>query len=347
MRLSPSPDPLFAGVDNLTLDNRDFDPTRDDIQRICRFFAIGKLLHFEKEKGTIVSHSNFFVFVATTQGEFALKFYPSDTAPLIANEYAVNRILVHHHFPTPAMYAGIGGQPSLASNGLLAACYFYINGVPVWKHIKDKTTFPRINAALLSLKNILSSTHKHIPFLKQKSLVKTINSLARESRAMAPYDQKETIDRSLLDACRTYQHHRSLFTRQWLHSDAILNNFLIYKKTIHTLDLAHIREDYALSDLASLVISCVFFDLPFKEIKALVKDYFTRHKTDPDPFVLNTLVKTKLVREFLRNLQRERSVGISADPPAHLRSYMFHLSARKKTIAALLKKMNATPRFIV
>ena len=180
-RLTTSTD-LFAGVDNLSLDKRKFDPSRDDIERTCRFFSIGKLRHYKKEKGIIVSHSNFFVFVATTQGQYALKFYPSDAAKMIAMEYAVNRILLKHHFLTPFMYAGHGGQAFCNSNDRLAACYSYIDGLPAWQQIKQRNTFPKINAAMLSLKNILSAAKMKVPFLKQESLAKTIDTLARGSR---------------------------------------------------------------------------------------------------------------------------------------------------------------------
>jgi len=339
-----SPANLFAGIDNLSLDKRKFDPSRDDIQRICRFFSLGQLQHYEKEKGIIVSHSNFFVFVETTHGQYALKFYPPDAAKAITIEYAINRILVNHHFPTPIMYAGNGGQPFSPSNNRLAACFSYIDGLPVWQHIKQRNTFPKINAAMLSLKNILSTIKGRIPFLKQESLLSNTVTLAQASRLTAPYEQKKMIDAALQDACRTYQKHQLSFTRQRLHNNASLTNFLIYKKTVYTLDLSHIREDYVLSDLASLVISCLFFDIPFTTIKTIAKDYFTQHRieTKHSP-VLNTLVKIGLIKEYLLNIRREKSVGLSAYSPDLIRAYITHLSKRKKSITAVLKKMNDNP----
>ncbi len=343
-----SPANLFAGIDNLSLDKRKFNPSRDDIERICRYFSIGKLQHYEKEKGIIVSHSNFFVFVATTHGQYALKFYPPDAAKPIAIEYAINRILTDHHFPTPIMYAGIRGQPFFTGNDRLATCYSYINGLPVWQHIKQRNTIRQINAAMLSLKNILSTAMGRIPFLKQESLLSNTGTLTQDSRALAFYDQKETIDASLLDACRTYQHHQLLFTRQLVHNNITLTNILIFEETVYTLDLSHVREDYALCDLASLVISCLFFDIPAKTIKPIVKDYFTRHKIKQDHFlVLNTLVKIGLIREYLKNIRREKSPELSTYPPDLARTYISHLSKRKKSITAVLKKMNDNPRLIV
>lgn len=343
-----SPANLFAGIDNLSLDNRKFDPSGDDIERICRFFAIGKLQHYEKEKDIIVSHSNFFIFVATAQGQYALKFYPTDAVKLIAIEYAVSRILTDHHFPAPIMYAGVGGQPFFPSNDRIAACYSYINGLPAWQRIKQQNTIGQINAAIFSLKNILSAVTGRIPFLKQKNLTTTIHALAQDSRLTAPYDQKETIDAALQDVCRTFQRHQWLFTRQYLHNNAALTNFLVYKETVYTLDLSHVREDYVLSDLASMVISCLFFNIPFTTIKTIVKDYFSRHKIKQDHFsVLNTLVKIGLIREYLKNIQREKSLELSAYPPALARTYISHLSKRKKSITAVLKKMNDIPKLIV
>ena len=341
MRINHSPAGLFAGIDNRSLDQRKFDPSQDDIQRICRFFSIGKLQHYEKEKGIVVSHSNFFVFVATTHGQYALKFYPPDAAKPIAIEYAINRILAHHHFLTPLMHAGHGGRPFFTSNDRLAACYSYIDGSPAWQHIKEQSAFSKINTAMLSLKNILSTATGRIPLEKQKSLLSNTATLAQASRLAAPYDQKEMIDSALQEALRTYQRHQPLFTRQRLHNNASLTNFLIYKKTVYTLDLSHIKEDYALCDLASLVISCLFFDLPAKTIKTIVENYFTRHKIEMKySLALDTLVKIGLIGEYLKNIQYEKSVGLSTYPPDLVRTYITHLSKRKKSIIAVLKKMD-------
>lgn len=338
MRINYQPTGLFAGIDNLSLDKRKFDPSRDDIRRICRFFSIGQLQHYKKERNIIVSHSNFFVFVATTHGQYALKFYPPDAAKTIAIEYALNRVLTGQHFPTPAMYTGQGGQPFFPSNDRLAACYYYIDGSEAWQDIKQRGTIHKINTAMLSLKNILSVNTGRIPLPKQDSFLTTTKALAQASGLMAPYDQKETIEASLKNACRTYQDHRRLFTRRWLHNNANLNNFLLYKKTVYTLDLSHIREDYILSDLASLIISCIFFDIPSTTVKTIVKNYFTRHKLEPKhSLVLNSLIKIGLIGEYLKNIQREKSVELSAYPPNLVRTYKTHLEKRKKTITAALQ----------
>ncbi len=339
---------LFAGVDNLSLDKRKFDPSRDDIERICLFFSIGKLRHFENEKGIIVSHSNFFIFVATTHGQYALKFYPPDEAKAIAVEYAINRLLTDHHFLTPLMYAGHGGQPFFASNGRLATCFSFIDGLPAWQHIKLQHTFRQINSAMLSLKNILFANRGRIPFLEQESLMATINTLTKNSHALAPYDQKGTIDTSLLDAYRTCQHHPLSFTRQLLHNNITLTNILISEKNVYILDLSHIRKDYAFCDLASMVISCLFFDIPIKTIKAITKDYFNQHRMEiKHSPALNILVKMGLIREYLKNIQREKSVKLSNLLPDLAPTYIAHLSKRKKSITNLLKKMNDLPRLIV
>ena len=148
--------------------------------------------------------------------------------------------------------------------------------------------------------------------------------------------------------CNTYQKYQPLFTRQRQHNNASLTNFLISKKTVIALDLSHIREDYALSDLASLVISCLFFNTPVKTIKIITQDYFARHQTGPEYFpVLNTLVRTGLVTEYLKNIQREISLKPSAYPAALARSYTSQLSKRKRSITAVLKKMNDNPGLLV
>jgi len=331
--------PLWAGIDSLSLDKRNFDPSRGDIEGICRFFAIGMLQHFEKEKNISVSHSNFFVFAATTQGAYALKFYPRNASKIITREYALNRILTHHHFPTPIMNAGLDGQPFVLSNDLLVTCYSYIKGIPVWHDIKHIKTIHQINAALLLLKNILSTSKERIPLQKQERLTTTINGLVQESRSLAPYTHKKIIDASLKDSCRIYQRHQPLFTRQCLHNNAGLTNFLIDQKTVYTLDLSHIKEDYILSDLASLVISCLFFDISKTSIKTIVKDYFKQHKIEPDYIaVLTALIKIGLAREYLKNIRREKSLKPSTYSQDLVRTYISHLSIRKESIIAILKK---------
>ena len=334
---------LFAGIDSLSLDTRSFDPSQNDIEHICRFFYLGKLKSYEKEKGITISHSNFFVFVATTHGQFALKFYPADHAKTIATEYAINRFLIGRGFPTPAMCTGRNGYPSFAGNDRLAACFSYIDGVQAWQHIKKRNTIHRINAAMLSLKNNLSTARDHIPFSKQENFTTMANAVSRASRAAASYDQKKMVEASLQDACRAFKDHQPLFKRQWLHNNSTLTNFLIKDETVYTLDLSHIREDYILSDLAALVISCLFLDTPRTVIKNIVDNYFTQHKIKKDlMIVLNVLVKIGLIKEYLKNVQREHSMDFSNDPQGQdvSKAYLFHLKVRKKLITAVLNKMS-------
>jgi Ser/Thr protein kinase RdoA (MazF antagonist) len=201
---------------------------------------------------------------------------------------------------------------------------------------------------MLSLKNILSVTKGRIPFLKQERFATIVNDLAKESRAAAPYNQRKIIEASLQNACRTYQNHQRLFIRQWLHNNANLTNFLVDKETVYTLDLSHIREDYALSDLASLVISCLFLEIPATTIKTIVKDYVTQHKMESEHLlILNTLVTIGLIREYLKNVRREKSVDLAIYSPDIVRTYRSHLSARKESIAAVLKGINDISTLIV
>ncbi len=127
-----------------------FNPSRSDIERICRFFSIGKLKHFEKEKGIVLLHANPFVYVLTTLGQYALKFYPMTEAKKIVIEYALNRFLIEHRFPAPVMYTGHRGQSFLTSNDRLATCSSYVNGLPSWQQIRQRKTITLINSTLLS-----------------------------------------------------------------------------------------------------------------------------------------------------------------------------------------------------
>lgn len=348
MRINTIPTDLFAGIDNISLDKRNFDPSQDDIELICRFFSLGKIKYYKKEKDTVVSHSNFFVFIETSHGQYALKFYPKDAAKTTAIEYAVNRFLIAHHFPTPIMCAGHNDQPFFTSNDRLATCFSYINGCQAWQQIKQRNTISQINATMLSLKNILSITQGHIPFFKQESFVTAVDTLIYASRATAPYDKREIIDASLKNACQSYQKNQPLFTRQWLHNNSSLTNFLVSKETIYLLDLSHIREDYILSDLASLVISCIFLEIPTKTIKAIVKDYIIQHEMKSEHLlILDALVKIGLTKEYLKNVQREKSIDCTAYPLDIINIYMFHLSARKELITSVLKKPGGLLTIIV
>ncbi len=343
-----NPNLLFAGIENVRFDQRRFDPSRDDIEHICRFFSLGKLKHFKKDPGLLVAHSNFFVMAETARGRYALKFYPPDEARSLTIEYAVNRLLISRHFATPVMHVGINGKPMLPSNGRLTACFSYIDGVQPWQLIKDPQVIKQLNAVMLSLKHILTESSGRVPFLKQDSLTATVSSLNDASRQAARYENQKLIHAVLTEICRIFQDNQPLFRRQLLHNDTTLTNFLIDKKTAYLLDLSHIREDYALSDLANLVISCLFLDVPAATTRKVVRDYLVQHKMDRNNIVvLNAIVKLGLVRDFLKSLARERSDELCQNSPDFVKSYLFHLSVRKEFIISVLRKMNDPSTFIV
>lgn len=330
---------LFAGVDAPSLDIRTFDVSQSDIEAICRFFSLGKLKSYTQEKGTVVSHSNFFVFAKTSRGEYALKFFPSDAAKEISIEYAINRFLVERGLPTPPMHCGRGRKASMPCNGRLAACFSFINGKPAWQQIRRPATVEHINSSIVALKQALAHAPTRIPRIKQENFLETARGLARSSKENSPYDQKTFIDRVLQEACRTYQDHRHLFTRQWQHNNTTLTNFLVKKRTIYTLDLSHIREDYALSDLASLVISCHFLKIPQTVIQNIVRDYFRQHATSSQLLpVLNVLLNIGLIKEYLKTVRREKGLPTVHCPDKLKKIYSFYLQDRKKTILRLLKK---------
>lgn len=331
---------LIAGVDNLLFDTRKFDPSQNDIENICQFFSIGKLKNYEKEKGINVSHSNFFIFVETSLGQYALKFYPADAAKTITNEYAINRFLINHRFPTPTMYASKNGQPFLMSNGRLATCFAYINGSQAWQGINKQNAIHQINKTMLFLKEVLSLTKGRIPFQKQASFTIMVKALTQESKAIAPFADKKMIDASLREACQSYQNHQQLFTRQWLHNNASLTNFLINKKTVYTLDLSHIWEDYALSDLASLAISSLFLNVPNKTINNIICDYFAQHQIGPKHLpILKSLISIGLIKEYLKNIQREQSIVPSTYSPTLTKKFFLLLTSRKKLIITSLSNL--------
>jgi Ser/Thr protein kinase RdoA (MazF antagonist) len=246
------------------------------------------------------------------------------------------------------MYAGRGGQPFIAATNRLAACFAYVDGKPAWQGITRQNTIRLINNALLSIKDILSAADKNIPLQKQANLPSRAGSLVQISRSMAVYEHKETIEAALQEAYRAYQRHQPLFIRQRLHNNASLTNFLIHKNAVHMLDLSHIREDYAYSDLASLVISCLFFKIPVSTVRTVSKNYLAQHKIKTGYLtVLNTLVRIGLVAEYLKNTQREKHLDPSSYPPGLVRVYSSLLLKRKRSIITILKKLKENPRLLV
>lgn len=333
---------IFAGIDNIIFDERQFDPSKEDIINICRFFSLGDLKRFEKERGIKASHSNHFVFLLTTSGEYALKFYPPDSGHMLTAEYTINRYLLGRGFLTPQMHEGKNGQPSLSSNDLLVTCFTYIDGRQAWQHIDKPQIIRQINKTMVSLKEILLSTKERFPLLKQESFTRVADDTAQASRSIPSYDQKELIESTLLMTCRSFQQHLPLFERQYLHNNSTLTNFLIVKKDIYTLDLTHIREDYILSDLAALVVSCLFLDIQRNVIKLIVEDHFKQNKIREDKIVVfNTLVTMNLIREYLKNIQRDRSIKSNSERRGAAKDYLAHLNRRKKLIVEILTKISA------
>lgn len=339
MRTSSKLPYLFAGVDAPLFDTRVFHVSRSDIEAICAFFSLGQLKSYTQEKDTAVSHSNFFVFAKTSRGEFALKFFPSDAAKAIAIEYAVNRFLVDRGFPTPVMHWGRGRKAYTPCNGRLAACFSFVEGKPAWQQIARPATIEHINSCIVALKQALAHAPTKIPRIKQESFLETARGLARSSKKNGPYDQKTIIDQVLQETCRTYQDHHHLFSRQWLHNNTTLNNFLVKGKTVYTLDLSHIREDYALSDLASLVISCHFLEISQTIIKNIIQNYFRQHAAGPHLLpVLNVLINIGLIKEYLKVIHRVKGLPTINCPKKLKKPYLFYLKDRQKTILRVLKK---------
>lgn len=340
-------DEVLAGVDNRMFDTRIFEPSRDDIENACRFFQIGKIQEYSKEHGLQVSHSNFISFVQTTRGRYALKFYPREAQAAIVMEQAVNRILIENGFATPLMLKGRNGQASLPAHGRLAVCYAYADGSPAWKHIHEAKTIRLINSALVAMKEILSANARRLgPSLKPKPLNVSIDQLAKSARALGSFPGQDKVNASLLEACRTYQQHRTLFIPRWLHNNAGLGNFLMKGSTVVTLDLSHVCPDYEFSDLAGMIISCLFFNVAANTMDAAAEDYCARHgaghflpksrqRWHQFP-VLRTLVKLGLVKEYLKNAQRQLSLPGRLEAKELKAAYGAQLSKRQRTIAAAL-----------
>ena len=334
---STNPKKLFSGPDHISFDIRPFNPSKNDIEELCLFFSIGKLKCFQKEKDIIISHSNFFIFVETTSGQYALKFYPIQHNQILMFEHTINRLLLTHHFSTPKMYVGKNGKPFLISNNRLASCFSYIKSQQAWTEINQKNIIKKINTEMFTLKKILKLHLKTVPFRKAENLMSKITNLTKKSQTLGTYDQKKLITASLKAVCQTYQHNLSLFSRQHIHNNSNLANFLISKETIYTLDLSHICEDYSLSDLSSLITSCLLLSVPKKTIRTLVHDYFIQHKIPLELPVLDTLIQIELIQKFLLCLHRLKSIDFSAYEKNFADSYQSYLSNHMLLISRLLQ----------
>ena len=314
--------------------------TTDDIQCLCRFFAIGKFQTYKKRKRTPVPHTNPLIFITTTDGDYALKFYSLDLAQTVPVEYAINRVLCAQNFPTPLMHTGSNAVPFITCHGRLATCFSYIDAVEAWQAHQERNIFPRINKTLFSLKNTLAKASGRLPIPKQEKFLTMIKSLANAYQTPDPEGHHGIINAALQDACKSYQQHQRFFTRQWIHNNATLTNFLINTKTVFTLDLSHIQEDYALNDLASLIISALAFKMPLKTIKEIRKDYFIQHRmAEENALPLHTLIKVQLIRKHLDNIQRQQSVEFLN----HSRRIVGMLARRQGAIIDLIQQMNNNP----
>ncbi len=328
---------LSAGVDAIALDTRIFTLSQNDIAAVCGAYALGPLLEFEQERNILVSHSNFFAFAKTTRGSYALKFYPADASRRLSVEYALNQFLTRRGFDTPQMHCTKKGVAYVPCQGRLAACYVYIKGQEAWLHIHKKGVIRRINTALMSLKKTLEHLSSNIHCPKHETVPAAVESLLRSSSNINNSETKKYSLRSLREIFAAYQSHRRCFTRQKLHTNASLTNLLVRGTTVHTLDLSHIEDGYCLSDLASLVISCHFFNVPQQTISSLIDDYVTVHgRTEKFPLVLETLIKLGLVKELLKTIRREQSLPESSHPGAFTTTYARMLSQRRLLILKLL-----------
>lgn len=329
---------LFAGIDAKSLDTRTFEISKKDLEAICCFFSIGKIKSYKKEKDIVVSHSNFFIFVKTTKGEYALKFFPPDKTRSLSIEFTINRFLVNHNFPTPLMHCGHNRQAYTSNNGLLASCFSFIPGIPAWQNINAPATIHQINNIIFSLKKTLAEAPSEIPHQKQENFITTARKLIQTSKKIATYDERNFINQSLQNVCQAYQQDRNLFTRRWLHNNTTLSNFILYQNTPYVLDLSHIREDYALADLTSLIISCIYLNVSKSTITHIIKNYYLIHKIGPKYLrVFNVLLKISLIKEYLKTIRRKKFLYTSESSPKSLKTYQFYLQERKRSIIAILK----------
>lgn len=330
---------IMGGIDHISMDTRRFNPSQMDIEHVCRFFALGKLLAFEKEKHITVSHSNFFVFASTSQGNFALKFYPTSLSKNILHEYALNRYLVLRKFSTPAMLASPDGKPSVPSCGHLAACFEFIDGQQAWEHIQTKSVQIQINANIRLLKTILLPLSGSKLIDPHDNFAVRIKNLMQTASLLKPFKYEDYIRLELNHIAQEFNTHQKLFLRETLHNNVTLMNIIISKGRMFLLDLSHIKEDYRLSDLVALVLSCHFMKVSPKIIQAMIKQYFNAHGlTKIHKPILNAQLRLSFIREYLKNTAREKNQqGRCAMPASQIKLYAYYLAERAKHMIELLR----------
>lgn len=342
MQINKSSSQLFGGIDHISLDTRTFDPSQVDIESICRFFSLGKLKIFQKEKNITLSHSNFFVFASTTRGNYALKFYPASSSKDILHEYALNRYLGLHGFPTPAMLTSSDGKTSVPFCGSLAVCFEYINGQQAWQHIHKKTVQDQINGLMRQLKTVLLPLAGSKFISPQDSFAAQIKNLIQTASQLTPFYNERNIRKEINHIAQEFAAHKKLFVRQILHNNATLTNFMISKGKVFLLDLSHIKEDYLLSDMTALVLSCRFLRIPPKITKTMIGEYFLAHGLKkPHQTVLNTQMRLSIIREYLKNTSREKNLSKArALTTGQVERYKLYLSQRTKHLVQLLRQLN-------
>jgi len=328
---------LLAGPDNILFDLRSFHLSDNDIHLICRFFLIGEPQYFEKEKNIHISHSSFFVFIKTTSGEYALKFYPKNYAEKIIHEYSLTHLLRRFSdLSIPTMYTGKNKKPFYIFRDHIVVAYSYIKGEQAWQHISQKTVFTKLNAMILSLNSLLIKLRGKIVAPKNTHLTARIKTLLKISQSLS-FNQKSFITSLLKKLQQDYQIYAPCFHRRLIHNNLTLSNTLIADNTIYLLDLSHICEDYILSDLSSLICSCLFLDIPPKTIQNIIKNYLSNDIIKSSNVILMLLIQIVLIENYLLCLSRIKTTDFSPYPPALVQNYRFHLSNRMHQILQILQ----------
>ena len=242
MRTLHSIPPLIGGIDHISLDTRNFTPSKKDIERLCHFFSLGTLKTFQKERNVVISHSNFFIHAVTVRGQFAFKFYPQQQKENLQFEYFINRHLISHGFPTAVMLNGIDNKPCIASCGHSATCFDYIDGQQAWEHIRKKSVQIQITDRIRRLKTVLQPLSGSKIMLRQDKIPAQVKQLIRTAPSLMHFQQTNAVLRELSSILLDYKKHKQLFIRQILHNNLALTNILVTKTETFILDLSHIRE---------------------------------------------------------------------------------------------------------
>lgn len=322
---------LLANTYPENLRYKKFEISKEDIDRICRFFRIGKLYKINKEEEKGIDHCNPLLFMTTTEGKYVIKFYSLNLAPNIRTELLINNTLIKGCFSTPVMHTSKTGCPGIQINHRIATCFTHIEGITAQRAALTKDLISTINQSIFELNRIVRSNKRIIDRLPYHDFHRKINPLMRAARTK--YNQVDGMEKKLAQLINFYNIRSKLFIKKPVHINLSLSNIILTGERVCLIDLEHIRMDYVMNDLAGLIYSCLSNKIPIMHIKYCVRRYMALNKIPPDMLpVLANFIKIRLIEYYLMIKQRERSARKLTHRPVLAYANFLHAKKLQKEI---------------